>query len=101
MQNFVQPADADADKDGVANGIEYFMGEAGREFTPQSSVANGKIRWPHDPTAVASYSVATSTDLVHWLSATEGVKDNGDSVEFTLPSGTPQVFVRLEVNLGP
>ncbi len=96
-----QAADADADKDGVANGIEYFMGEAGREFTPQSSVANGKIRWPHDPTAVASYSVATSTDLVHWLSATEGVKDNGDSVEFTLPSGTPQVFVRLEVNLGP
>ncbi len=96
-----QPADADADGDSVPNGVEYFMGEAGAEFTSQPSVANGKIRWKHNSAAAASYSVATSTDLVHWQPATEGVKDSGDTVEFTLPSGPQRVFVRLEVNTEP
>jgi len=96
-----QPADADADGDSVPNGVEYFMGETGAEFTSQPSVANGKIRWKHNSAAAASYSVATSTDLVHWQPATEGVKDSGDTVEFTLPSGPQRVFVRLEVNTEP
>lgn len=96
-----QSADADADGDSVPNGVEYFMGAPGDEFTSQPSVANGKIRWPHDPAAVASYAVATSIDLIHWQPATGGVKDNGDSVEFTLPSGTQRVFVRLEVSTAP
>ena len=96
-----QPADGDADCDGVPNGVEYFMGTTGGTFTPQPTPANHKISWPHNPAAAATYTVATSTDLVHWLPATDGVKDNGDLVEYTLPAGTQRVFVRLEVTTAP
>ncbi|MEI6676883.1 MAG: hypothetical protein WCO57_17060, partial [Verrucomicrobiota bacterium] len=82
-----EAADVDTDGDGVPNGIEYFMGEPHATFTRTPAVTTGKITWPHHASASATYTVKTSTNLSHWESATVGVKDNGDSIEFTLPNG--------------
>lgn len=96
-----EAASVDSDGDGVPNGVEYFMGETHGTFTPNPAPANGRISWPHDAGADATYTVKTSTDLSHWETATAGVKDTGDSIEFTLPDGATQIFVRLEVVTRP
>lgn len=96
-----EAADADADGDGVPNGVEYLMGEPPFTFTPNPSVADGKITWPRRAGVNASYVVATSTDLIHWTPASSGVQDNGSSIEYTLPPSQGRVFVRLEVVAGP
>jgi len=92
-----QGPDLDNDKDGVSNGIEYFMGQTGSTFTANPSVIAGKVTWPKSPSFVGSYAVKISTDLVNWTTATTGVVDNGNSVEYTIPTGNPKHFVRLEV----
>jgi len=91
-----QAANLDFDHDGVPNGVEYFMGQTGSSFTPNPAVINGVITWPKDPTAVATYVVQTSPDLVTWSPAA-GVVDNGTSVSFTLPTGAGKLFVRIKV----
>lgn len=96
-----EAAAADTDGDGVPNGIEYFMGEPHATFTPNPSVANGKITWPHNAGTSATFTVMTSTDLIHWQPATSGVKDLGTSIEFTLPDQPARIFVCLEVDTGP
>ncbi|MEI6653736.1 MAG: hypothetical protein WCP45_03130 [Verrucomicrobiota bacterium] len=96
-----EAANVDTDGDGVPNGVEYFMGEPHATFTPTPAVTNSKITWPHHAGANATYTIKTSTDLSHWESATVGVKDNGDSIEFTLPNGATRIFVRLEVVTSP
>jgi autotransporter-associated beta strand protein len=92
------PAD-DHDSDGAPNAVEYFMGENGSGFTPLPQVVNGKVTWPKDPAAIASYVVKTSTDLVDWVPAAGGVNDTGTAVEFTLPAGEDRLFTRLEVSI--
>ena len=94
-------ADKDSDGDGVPNGIEYFMGEPAFTLTQNPAVAGGRITWPRGVGVSASYCVKTSTDLIHWVPASSGVKDNGTSIEYTLPEGQTQIFVRLEVDVSP
>lgn len=96
-----QSATEDFDKDGVLNGIEHFMGETGSSFTPNPQAINGVLTWPRglyvDPD---SFKIWTSEDLSDWSDAT-GSADTSDpaSVEFTIPTATPKLFVRLEVTI--
>lgn len=97
-----QAANEDHDHDGVPNGVEYFMGDAHTASTPNPQVVNGKISWPHSASANASYVVKTSTDLIHWEPApSSDVTDVGASIEYSLPAGQSQIFVRLEVLTTP
>ena len=92
-----QTAELDFDNDGVANGVEYFMGETGSTFTANPGVVGGKVAWPKSAEFLGDYAVETSPDLAVWTAVTEGVVDNGTSVEYTLPTGEVRIFVRLAV----
>lgn len=96
-------ADGDYDKDGVPNAVEYLMGQTGSSFTPNPVAVSGKITWPKDALAMATWAVQTSSTMAPegqpggWTNTTVGVVDLGSSIEFTLPAGTPKVFARLKV----
>ena len=92
-----QAAGLDFDGDGVANGIEFFMGETGSGFTANPGVVDGKVAWPKSAEFQGDYAVETSPDLAVWTPASVGVVDNGTSVEYTLPTGEVRIFVRLAV----
>jgi fibronectin type 3 domain-containing protein len=104
--------DEDHDGDGVANGIEYFLGGDSNTtgFTPLPGVVTTagvrSVTW----TKAASYSgvygsdfwIETSATLAPpWTPETEGgnVTITGDEVKFTFPAGT-EYFARLKVT-GP
>lgn len=96
-----QTADGDYDADGLANGVEFFMGTKGNEFTPSPVLmAGGTITWPRaEGRTVASFAVQISTDLGMgdpWHAVTATVTST--SVSYTLPKDMPKVFVRLVVN---
>jgi autotransporter-associated beta strand protein len=98
-------ADDDFDSDGVANAIEYLMGQTGSTFTANPQVVDGKITWPKDAMAQANWVVQTSTNLAQegqpggWTNATVGVSDLGSSIEFSMPAGDTKFFVRLKVTV--
>lgn len=100
-----QAADLDFDRDGVSNGVEYFMGESGTGFTANPRPVNNVITWPKNPAANATYVIQTSTTLSAegtpggWVTATTGVLDSGTSVTFTPPSGASRIFARLKVSI--
>ncbi|MCU0796298.1 MAG: autotransporter-associated beta strand repeat-containing protein [Akkermansiaceae bacterium] len=107
--------DDDHDGDGVANGIEYFLGgnSVTTGFTALPGVVTDlggtSITW----TKAADYSGVYSTDFIvesstsltgTWTAATLGtgagnVEITGNAVKFTFPTGTRQ-FARLRVT-GP
>jgi len=91
-----QAANLDYNNDGVANGIAYFMGATGRVALP--GVVNGQIAWPHDASATGiTYKVLTSANLADWTDVTADATDAGGFLTYTLPTGNPALFVRLEV----
>jgi autotransporter-associated beta strand protein len=95
-----EAADLDYDKDGVSNGVEFFMGETGTTFTPNPSVVDGKVSWPYDPNTAGTgmtYKVTTSTNLVSWDPVDPQPVPAAGKLEYTLPTGNPARFVRLEV----
>lgn len=99
-------ADVDSDGDGVANALEYFMGDTNQEFTTNPSVVESSgaktVTWPKDPLASGiSYEVQVSATLGNdWGPAPIGsVVDNGSSVVFTFPNDSVQNFVRLKVTV--
>lgn len=101
-----QTMDQDHDHDGVANGIEYFMGETGSTFTTNPAPEGGTVTWPmgFDYAGVygTDYEVQYSTDLIVWTKVNEGTGANtatitpGNSVVYHMPTGG-RSFVRLVV----
>jgi hypothetical protein len=97
-----QTAEQDHDLDGVRNGVEYFMGQTGSTFTPNPTAVSGTITWPKDPAYSGSYMIQTSGSLLanDWTDVPvngTNPKDNGNSVEYTPPTGLDKLFVRLRV----
>ena len=96
-----QTTDQDHDHDGVANGIEYFMGKTGNEFTANPGAAtDGTVTWPKSPAFSGTYAVQTSADLSVWADVTDDpaqVTTNSGSVVWTRPTSPVKCFVRLLV----
>lgn len=96
----------DHDHDGVPNGIEYFMGLVGKGFTANPvQNASRLISWPKAKgyTGVygADFLVQTSSDLVAWNDVpSDQIVIKDESLEYTLPVGSPKQFTRLKVT-GP
>lgn len=97
-----QSASDDHDKDGVPNGIEFFVGATGSGFTalpPVVTTAGVRtVTWPKSASYTGTYEVQVSSDLTTWTAAPGGsVTDNGTTVVFTFPAGPTVRFVRLTV----
>jgi len=91
-----QAADQDYNNDGVPNGIAYFMGATGVVTNP--GVMGGAVTWPHSASATGvTYKVLTSANLADWTDVTGAAIDAGGFLIYTLPTGSPKLFVRLEV----
>jgi hypothetical protein len=95
-----QAMDQDHDHDGVPNGVEYFMGKTGNDFTANPGIVDGMITWPKSPAFSGSYAVQTSADLKEWTDVTEDpaqVTTSTNSVIWTRPSASGSRFVRLVI----
>lgn len=101
-----EAANLDTDKDGVANGVEYFMNSADG-FTANPGIVSGAITWPNGGNIPSSaygtqFVVQTSSDLSTWTNVPSGsltTNSNGPSgsLTYTLPTGSGTLFVRLKV----
>ena len=101
-----EAADLDTDKDGVANGVEYFMKSTPGFTANPPVVASGAVRtvtWVNGGNIRSSdygsrYVVQTSDDLSMWTDVPIGnVATTSGSVTYTLPAGSNSIFVRLLV----
>ena len=106
------PFTADHDNDGVANGIEYFIGGNSNTTgtTPLPGVTNTSgtlsITWTKSATYPGTYGTnfwieSTDTLTGPWTTETVGgtVTVNGNNITYTFPTSTRR-FVRLKV-VGP
>ena len=104
---------ADHDNDGVANGIEFFLGGSsnttGQTTLPSITDTTGtlSITWTKSATYPGLYgtdfTVETSDTLTGtWTTETVGgsVTITGNQVKYTFPAGGTRKFVRLKV-VGP
>jgi autotransporter-associated beta strand protein len=100
--------EVDTDKDGVQNGIEYFM-NAATGFTANPTIdGSGTITWPNGGNIPASeygptgqFVIQTSGDLSIWTDVligelTTNTEGPGGELTYTLTGGSPR-FVRLKV----
>jgi hypothetical protein len=100
-----QPANLDYDKDGVSNGIEYFMGTTAG-FTANPDLVGNTVTWPNGGIIPSSaygtvFVVQTSTDLVNWTDVPgtdPKLVNTSGSISYTL-TGTGKQFARLKVLL--
>jgi hypothetical protein len=95
---------ADSNNNGVANGIEFFMGGTLASPATLPSLVDNAGTWtwtiPYDKNAAASYYFEVSANLQSWTPVTTGdpaieVLTGPDAIRLTLPSG--KQFVRLVV----
>jgi Bacterial Ig-like domain (group 3)/MBG domain (YGX type) len=97
-----QTTSQDHDNDGVQNGIEYFMGQAGSSFTAMPSLnSSNVITWPASSVYAGSYEVQTSPDLVTWTNISPKPAPTGGNINYTLPVSLGKQFVRLLVTPTP
>ncbi len=96
-----QTWDLDYDHDGIPNGVEYFMGEAGTTVTANLGIAGGSVTWSRDPNAIASFKVQVSDNLDDWFDIVPPHLNIDTSistqVKYTLPSADSRKFYRLAV----
>ncbi|MFD0894396.1 autotransporter-associated beta strand repeat-containing protein [Luteolibacter ambystomatis] len=98
-----QAADEDYNRDGVQNGIAYFMNNTGVITLP--GIVGGKITWPNGGTIAATaygteFKVQTSSDLASWADIPTGdanLTNLAASVAYMLPSRQGRCFVRLSI----
>jgi hypothetical protein len=96
-------ANADANQDGVPNGIAYFVGETGRITLPR--IDGHRLTWDNGGNIPSSaygsqFFVETSSDLVTWTEVdASDLKSNTDKLVYEIPSakGERKTFVRLKV----
>jgi autotransporter-associated beta strand protein len=94
-------ANLDYDKDGVSNGIEYFM-NAAAGFTASPGLVGGTVTWVNGGNISSSsygtqFVVQSSTDLVNWTNVPLGsVTNTSGSISYT-PTGVGKSFARLVV----
>ncbi|MCX6877882.1 MAG: hypothetical protein NTW21_29325 [Verrucomicrobia bacterium] len=98
------PPDGDSNLDGVQNGVAYFMGATGLATLP--GVVDGKLPWPRDPQAAATFKVQVSENLTDWVHVDPHDPNldttNPNQVVYTLlPPGALKKFHRLEVTVTP
>ena len=97
-----ESASQDHDGDGLPNAVEYFMGSAGNAFNARPEIVDGAVSWPRAAgTTITAFKVEISPNMIAWENANVSHAANlsiGTSqVVFTLPSGLPALFVRLNV----
>ncbi len=92
-----EAANLDFDKDGVSNGVEYFMGQTGSSFTANPGLVNGTVTWAKDPAYNGTFEVQTSTNLINWVPASPAPVIVEDSVQYTPGTGLGKIFTRLVV----
>ena len=92
----------DYDRDGVANGVEYFFGATGSTITANPGIIGGVISYPYDATATGvTYRVLSSSNLTSWADVTAQTVVGNGVISYTLPSGQGKLFIRLEVVVAP
>lgn len=96
-----QSAIEDFDGDGMANGVEFFMGNTGSSFTANPTSVNGTITWPRDAsTTGVTFRILASENLASWTDVTASTDTSDPNfVKYTLPTGNSKHFTRLEVTV--
>jgi len=87
----------DSNRDGLQNGIAYFMGVSGPATNPGLSASN-TVTWPMSAAFSGTFAVQTSPDLGTWTNVTPQPTRNGNgNLVYTLLPGAGKLFVRLVV----
>ncbi|MBJ7396695.1 MAG: tandem-95 repeat protein, partial [Akkermansiaceae bacterium] len=87
----------DSNRDGLQNGIAYFMGVSGPASNPGLS-ANNTVTWPMSAAFSGTFAVQTSPDLGTWTNVTpQPTRNENGNLVYTLPPGAGKLFVRLVV----
>ena len=78
------------------------MGSTGNAFNAHPGIVDGAVSWPRAAgTTITAFKVEISPNMIAWENANVSHAANlsiGTSqVVFTLPSGLPALFVRLNV----